>query len=111
MYVAEAKTGLENVLEPTIRKVPFAIVRKPAVLAPCTVIVPPGKKSSIEEALVPLFRVMPFACRRSRDPELTRLVFVVPVNTIPAPAVSVFVLKSVVPAFVRPPPRDSTCPV
>ena len=50
---------------------PFAIVRKPAVFAPWTVIVPPGRKSSIEAALVPLFRVTPFVCRRSSEPELT----------------------------------------
>src|SRR5262245_25521554 len=87
------------------------MVRNPVVFAPCTVIVPPGTKSSVEAALVPLFRVMPFACLRSSEPTFRRDLSAAPVNVMPAPAVSLFVLKSIVPAFVRFPPTDTTCPV
>src|SRR5262245_21460612 len=59
VYAAAVKTGLEKVLEPEILNVPFEIVRKPAAFAPWTVIVPPGRTSRVEAALVPLLRMIP----------------------------------------------------
>ena len=108
MYAAAAKTGFVRVPEPETLNVPFAIVRKPAVFAPWTVIVPPGRKSSIEAALVPLFRLI---VRRSSVPELFSEALAAPVNVIEAPAVSVFVLRSIVPAFTRFAPTERMWPV
>ncbi len=108
VYAAAAKTGFENVLEPLILNVPFAIVRNPATLRPCTVIVPPGMKSRVEAPLVPLLSVTPL---KSSVPLLANTASAAPVNVIPAPAVSALVLKSSVPAFVRWPPATSRCPV
>ena len=79
--------------------VPFPIVRKPAVLAPWTVIVPPGRKSRVEALLVPLLRMTPLVDRRSSVPVSPNVALAAPVNVMPAPAVLAFVLKSSVPSF------------
>src|SRR6188508_958448 len=67
VYAGAASTGFVSAPEPEILNVPLEIVRNPAVFAPCTVTVPPGTKSRIDELLVPLFRTIP---RRSRVPLL-----------------------------------------
>ena len=91
--------------------VPFAIVRKPAVFAPWTVIVPPGRKSRVEALLVPLFRMTPFVDLRSSVPKLVNVALAAPVKVMPAPAVSAFVLKSIVPALTGCRRRERTCAV
>ena len=78
------------------------------MLAPWTVIVPPGRNSRVEALLVPLLSVTPL---RSSVPLLAKTASATPVNVITAPAVSPLVLKSSVPAFVRWPPATRTCPV
>ena len=64
-YAATLKSGLLNVPLPSILKVPFVIVRKPAVFAPRTVNVPPGLNERTFELFVPLFTVTPPVCFRS----------------------------------------------
>ena len=108
VYAGSVKIGLENADEPEILNVPFVIVRKPAVFEPRTVIAPPGWKSSVEAALVPLFRVTPFVDLRSSVPVLMSEASVAPVKAMPAPAVSEFVLKSMAPALTRLPPSERT---
>src|SRR4249919_1985763 len=100
-YAASVKIGLEKADDPEILNVPFVIVRNPAVFEPRTVIAPPGWTSSVEAALVPLFRVMPLVDRRSSVPVLMSEASAAPVKVTPAPAVLEFVLKSIAPALTR----------
>ena len=111
VYAGSVKTGLANAEEPEILNVPFVIVRNPAVLEPWTVIVPPGCRSSVEAALVPLFSVMPPVDLRSSVPVFMSAASAAPVKVIPAPAVSEFVLRSIAPSLTRFPPIESTWPV
>ena len=93
-----------------IANVPFAMVRKPEVLAPWTVKAPPGLNWTPLAALVPLFRTT-VRTLVEEPASLTQTVLPAPVNVMFAPAVFPFVLKSIVPTFVRWPATDSMWPV
>src|SRR6186997_1686788 len=107
VYVGEENIGLLKAAAPLILNVPLAIVRKPSVLAPCTVTVPPGKKSSTGVALVPLLTVTPPADFRLRIEVLPKAALVAPVKVMPTCEVSAFWLKFIVPKLLRLPPTDS----
>ena len=69
--------------EPSIKKVPLLMPRKPAVFAPSTVNVPiPGVNSRVEALEVPLLRVTPVTAFRLVLPLPVQLVLLAPVKVM-----------------------------
>ena len=111
VYAAAANKGLLKLFEPSNFNKPLVTTIKPALFAPKTVSVPPGEKVRTLVVAVPLFKVTPATLRKLVTDPIPREKLALPavVNVIVAPAVFVFVLKSIVPLFIKSPPTSKEC--